>query len=82
MKRLLLVIDMQNDFINGTLGTNEASAIVDKVVAKIQGFDGEIMYTKDTHTVDYMKTCEGRNLPVQHCIKGTAGWRLQPDIEK
>ncbi|MEG2083394.1 MAG: isochorismatase family protein, partial [Oscillospiraceae bacterium] len=82
MKRLLLVIDMQNDFINGTLGTNEASAIVDKVVAKIQGFDGEIMYTKDTHTVDYMKTCEGRNLPVQHCIKGTDGWRLQPDIEK
>jgi nicotinamidase-related amidase len=82
MKKLLLVIDMQNDFIDGALGTKEAIAILPAVLGKIRAFDGEVFYTKDTHTQDYMETSEGRNLPVQHCIKGTDGWRLNADVEK
>lgn len=82
MNKLLVVIDMQNDFINGALGTAEATRIVDNVVDKIKTFDGDVVYTKDSHTADYLKTHEGRKLPVQHCLKGTDGWRLHPDIEK
>ncbi|MEG0912331.1 MAG: isochorismatase family cysteine hydrolase [Oscillospiraceae bacterium] len=82
MKKLLLVIDMQNDFISGTLGTKEAILIVPKVIEKIVSFDGDIIYTKDTHTADYKKTQEGKILPVQHCVKGTDGWRLESTIEK
>lgn len=82
MKRLLVVVDMQNDFINGSLGTAEATGIVERVVGEIKSFDGDVIYTKDTHTAEYLKTHEGRQLPVQHCLKGTDGWRLHPDIEK
>lgn len=82
MSRLLVVVDMQNDFINGSLGTAEATRIVDNVVNKIKSFDGDVIYTKDTHTSEYLSTHEGRRLPVQHCQKGTDGWRLHPDIEK
>jgi len=82
MNKILLVIDMQNDFIDGSLGTKEAIAIVPAAVEKIRNFKGHIYYTRDTHSQNYMKTAEGRNLPVQHCIKGTAGWRLHPLIEK
>ena len=81
MKKLLLVIDMQNDFIDGALGTKEAAAIVPNVVKHIQEFEGDILYTRDTHSDNYMETQEGRNLPVPHCIKGTPGWELRPELK-
>ena len=81
MKKLLIVIDMQNDFIDGSLGTPEAVAIVGAVKDKIRSYPaGDIFATMDTHGPDYLSTQEGRNLPVEHCIKGTEGWRIRPDI--
>ena len=72
MKKLLVVIDMQNDFIDGALGTKEAEAIVDNVVAKIQKYPKDCIYaTRDTHTADYLETQEGKFLPVVHCVEGT-----------
>ena len=82
---ILIVVDMQNDFIDGALGTKEAEAIVPRVVEKIRNFqeDGEhrILYTRDTHGENYLETQEGVNLPVIHCVKGTKGWELHPEIE-
>ena len=80
MKKFLIVIDMQKDFIDGALGTKEAVSIVDNVVNKIRNFDGEIIVTYDTHSEDYMQTNEGKNLPVPHCIRGTDGWQLDSKI--
>lgn len=82
MKKVLIVVDMQNDFINGSLGTKEAAAIVTKVFRKISSFDGDVYFTRDTHPKDYLQTSEGKHLPVQHCIKGTDGWRFESGIEK
>ena len=81
MKRILIVVDMQKDFVDGALGTAEAVAIVDNVVNKIEGFDGDIIVTYDTHCEGYMDTQEGKNLPVPHCIKGTDGWRLDSKVQ-
>ncbi len=81
MKNFLVVVDMQNDFVDGALGTQEAVAIVDNVVDKINSFDGQIFATYDTHFEDYMDTAEGRNLPVPHCIKGTDGWQLNDKVK-
>ena len=81
MKKFLIVVDMQNDFIDGALGTKEAVSIVDNVVQKINDFDGEIIATYDTHFDNYMDTNEGKNLPVAHCIKGTHGWKLNEKVE-
>lgn len=80
--KILVVVDMQNDFIDGALGTREAVAIVPKVVEKIKSFEGRILFTRDTHEADYLGTQEGKNLPVEHCIRGTRGWELAPEIEK
>lgn len=80
MKHFLIVVDMQRDFIDGSLGTPEAQAIVPRVVEKILEFDGEIFATMDTHAANYLQTAEGRRLPVPHCIKGTPGWMLQDEI--
>lgn len=81
MKRLLLVIDMQKDFIDGALGTPEAEAIVANVVEKIKTYPTEhIIATRDTHTAEYLSTQEGKHLPVVHCVKDTPGWALHPDI--
>ena len=84
MKKNLLVIDMQNDFIDGSLGTPEAVAIVDDVVKKVEAYiadpDGEVYATRDTHQTDYLQTQEGKNLPVEHCIEGTEGWQIRPEI--
>ncbi len=82
MSDVLIVVDMQKDFINGSLGTEEAQAIVPKVVEKIRSFRGDVYYTCDTHGEDYENTQEGRLLPVAHCIRGTEGWQLHPEIEK
>ena len=81
MRKILVVVDMQNDFIDGALGTPEALAIVENVKDKIRSYDqADIFVTMDTHGPDYMQTQEGRNLPVEHCIKGTEGWQLRDDI--
>ncbi len=82
MRKLLIVVDMQNDFIDGSLGTKEAEAIVPAVVAKIKEYAPEdVFFTRDTHQSDYMQTQEGKNLPVEHCIEGTKGWELNDEIE-
>lgn len=81
MKKVLIVVDMQKDFIDGALGTKEAVAIVDNVVKKIENHDGDIIVTYDTHSENYMDTQEGKNLPVPHCIKGTAGWKLDSKVQ-
>ncbi len=81
MKKALIVVDMQNDFIDGALGTREAQAIVEKIREKIEGFDGEVVFTLDTHGEDYLSTQEGKKLPVSHCIKGTRGWEIHPRLK-
>lgn len=80
MRDILVVVDMQNDFIDGALGTKEAEAIVPKAQKKIEGFAGKILYTRDTHEKNYMETQEGHNLPVPHCIRGTDGWQIRPEL--
>lgn len=81
MKKILVVVDMQKDFVDGALGTAEAVQIVGNVVEKINSFDGEIIVTYDTHFENYLNTSEGEKLPVEHCIKGTAGWNLDSDVQ-
>lgn len=81
MQDILLVIDMQNDFIDGALGTKEAVAIVPKVRERIENFKGTVLFTRDTHGPGYMETQEGRNLPIPHCIKETEGWKIRPEID-
>lgn len=81
MQKVLIVVDMQNDFIDGALGTAEAVAIVPNVKKKIEDFEGTVLFTRDTHGDDYMETQEGRNLPVPHCIKGSQGWEIRPELE-
>lgn len=81
MKKFLIVVDMQKDFVDGALGTPEAVAIVDNVVNKINNFDGHIVVTYDTHFEDYMETSEGKKLPVPHCIKETEGWMLDKKVQ-
>ena len=73
-KKVLIVVDMQNDFVSGALGTKEARSIEPNVVEKILNFDGEIYFTLDTHQENYLETQEGQRLPVPHCIAGTEGW--------
>ena len=80
MQNILVVVDMQNDFIDGALGTKEAVAIVPAVKEKIENFDGKVIFTRDTHFENYMETQEGKNLPVPHCIKGTEGWEIRFEL--
>ncbi|MCR5099631.1 MAG: cysteine hydrolase [Lachnospiraceae bacterium] len=83
MNRTLIVVDMQNDFIDGTLGTKEAEKIVPKVKEKIDEYIGrgdEVIYTRDTHQTDYLTTNEGKHLPVEHCIEGTHGWEIADGV--
>lgn len=81
MKKVLVVVDMQKDFIDGALGTEEAVAIVDNVAETVRSFEGEVIFTRDTHHDDYLQTQEGRNLPVPHCIEGTDGWQLDKKLQ-
>jgi nicotinamidase-related amidase len=81
MKKVLVVVDMQKDFIDGALGTNEAVLVVDNVAETIKSFNGEVVFTRDTHFDNYMETQEGKNLPVPHCIKDTEGWHLDKKLE-
>lgn len=81
MKKFLVVVDMQNDFVDGALGSPDAVAIVPAVTEEIAAFDGEIIATYDTHFDNYMETAEGKKLPVPHCIKGTEGWKLNAQVQ-
>ena len=78
--KYLIVVDMQNDFISGSLGSDMAKAIVDNVVDKVKSFEGEIILNRDTHADCYLDTMEGKNLPVVHCVKGTDGWQICPEL--
>ncbi|MBR1758830.1 MAG: cysteine hydrolase [Lachnospiraceae bacterium] len=81
MRKLLVVVDMQNDFIDGALGTKEAEAIVENVKAKIRSYPAcNVIATMDTHEENYMETQEGKYLPVPHCIRGSEGWKIRADI--
>ena len=82
MSKLLVVVDMQNDFVDGALGSEEAKAIVPKVVQKIREWDGKIIVTLDTHGDNYMQTREGKKLPVPHCIEGTVGHQLNDRVNE
>ncbi len=84
MRKLLIVVDMQNDFVTGSLGTKEAERIVPAVVDKIKAYQAagdEIVFTRDTHTTEYLQTQEGKKLPVEHCIKDTWGWELIGELQ-
>ena len=84
MKKTLIVVDMQNDFIDGALGTIEAQAIVPNVKKKIEEYKArgdDIIFTKDTHFKGYLETNEGKHLPVEHCIIGTHGWEIADGLE-
>ena len=85
MKKLLVVVDMQNDFVDGALGTAEAQAIVPAVAEKIAAATQTgtvVVFTRDTHRTDYLDTKEGRMLPVPHCIRDTEGWQIIPQLEE
>ena len=79
--KYLIVVDMQKDFINGSLGSKLAEKIVPKVVEKVKNFDGKVIFTRDTHFADYMQTQEGKKLPVPHCIKDTDGWQICDELK-
>ena len=84
MKNVLIVIDMQNDFIDGAIGSCEAVSIVDNVAQKIREYKArgdEIIFTKDTHSENYLDTNEGKHLPVKHCIKGSKGWEISDKLD-
>lgn len=84
MKKVLIVVDMQNDFITGSLGTDEAVAIIPMVRAKIEKYHSageQIIFTRDTHGEDYLSTPEGKKLPVEHCIKDTDGWQIEETLD-
>lgn len=78
--KYLIVVDMQVDFITGSLGSELATVIVPNVVDKVKNFDGKVIFTRDTHFEDYMNTQEGKNLPVPHCIKDSDGWQICDEL--
>ena len=80
MKKLLIVVDVQNDFVDGTLGTSEAQAIIPNVISKIQSWDGDVLCTQDTHGDNYLSTREGKYLPVVHCVEGTNGHKINEKV--
>ena len=79
--KVLIAVDLQNDFIDGALGTPEASAMLPAALRRIREFDGPVLFTRDTHGPDYPQTREGRVLPVPHCIAGTDGWQIAPSLQ-
>lgn len=78
--KYLIVVDMQVDFITGSLGSDLATAIVPNVLEKVKNFDGKVIFTRDTHFTDYMNTQEGRKLPVAHCLKDSDGWQICDEL--
>ena len=82
MHNILIIVDVQNDFVDGSLGTKEAVSIIPNVYSKIKNFEGDIYVTKDTHFDNYLSTSEGKKLPVEHCVKESDGWQLNEDVER
>lgn len=82
MRRLLVVVDMQNDFVTGALANPDAEKIIPGIAEYIENFDGDVVFTRDTHLDDYMETQEGKKLPVPHCICGAEGWEIVPELRK
>lgn len=80
--KILVVVDMQKDFVNGSLGTSEAISIIPNVCKKIRSHNGKILVTKDTHDRNYLSTNEGKKLPVEHCVKNSDGWQLDGNVEQ
>lgn len=80
MKKVLIVIDMQKDFVDGSLANQAAQEIVTPIAKYIRAFDGKVIATRDTHETEYLTTAEGKRLPVEHCIKGTDGWKIMDEI--
>ncbi len=80
--KILVVVDMQNDFLTGPLGTAEACAIIEGIHRKMKTFDGMVLATKDTHQSNYLETQEGKLLPIIHCVKGTSGWAIFRELER
>ena len=81
MQEILVVVDMQNDFVTGPLGTPEARTILPKVAEKVKNFPGRVLFTRDTHEENYLESREGKVLPVPHCIRGSWGWEICPELE-
>lgn len=81
-KKALVVIDVQNDFVTGPLGTKEAQEMIPRLVEKLRETKSDLIFTQDTHKDNYLQTHEGKNLPVVHCIKGTEGWELVDDVQE
>lgn len=79
--KYLIVVDMQKDFITGSLGTKEAQAIQAGVVEKVRTYEGKVIFTRDTHGTDYLDTQEGKKLPVKHCIVNEEGWHLADELK-
>lgn len=79
--KYLIVVDVQNDFVDGSLGTKEAQAMLPALLKKVEAFDGTVVMTKDTHPENYLETQEGKLLPVKHCIKGTEGWEFPKSLQ-
>lgn len=80
MRKILVIVDVQNDFVDGSLGTQEAVNIIPNLIDKIKNWDGDIIVTKDTHGDNYLETAEGKKLPVEHCIDGTEGHNINKDV--
>ncbi len=80
-RKALVVIDVQNDFVSGALGTKEAQEMIPRLVEKLKASSGDVIFTQDTHKENYSETHEGQNLPIAHCIKGTDGWELVDEIK-
>ena len=81
MQEILVVVDMQNDFVTGPLGTPEARTILPKVAEKVKNFPGRVLFTRDTHEENYLESREGKVLPVPHCLRGSRGWEICPELE-
>ena len=81
MQEILVVVDMQNDFATGPPGTPEARTILPKVAEKVKNFPGRVLFTRDTHEENYLESREGKALPVPHCIRGSRGWEICPELE-
>jgi nicotinamidase-related amidase len=80
--KILVVVDMQNDFLTGTLGSEDTKEIIPNVIKSIENFNGKIFFTRDTHFEDYLNTQEGEKLPVKHCLKNTWGWEICEELKK
>lgn len=81
--KILVVVDVQNDFVDGSLRNEEAIKAIPNIVKKIENFDGSYIFvTRDTHQINYLETNEGKHLPVVHCVKGTDGWYVNADVAK